>query len=113
RAGRADAVEAGEVAAGPRVHVLFLASRDVARARAEARDSRGVGEIPQRPQIGVRRVPVEEDDRRLREQAADEEIPHHPAGGREPEEPVAGPRVEVEAELLQMLEQDSTLAVDD
>ena len=65
------------------------------------------------PRSGCAGVAVVEDDRRLGEQAADEEVPHHPAGRREPEEPVAGPRVDVEVELLQVLEQDPALPVDD
>src|SRR5262249_18727638 len=113
RAGRADTVETREVAPGPRLHVRLLAGGDVARTRAEGRDAGRIGEIPERPEIRVRRIPVEEDDRRVREQAADEEVPHHPARGREPEKPVAGPRVEVQAQLLQVLEEDAALAVDD
>src|SRR5207248_1648735 len=109
----ADTVEAGEVATVAGLDSFFLARGDVARARAEARDPRGIGEIPQRAEVRVRRVAVEEDDRRLGEQRADEEVPHHPAGGREPEDAVAGARVEVEAELLEVLEQDPALAVDD
>ena len=44
---------------------------------------------------------------------ADEEVPHHPAGRREPEDAVAGLRVEVQVELLQLLEQDAAVALDD
>src|SRR5690349_4248448 len=96
-----------------RLHSGLLTRGDVARARAEARDPRRVREIPQRSEVRMRRVPVEEDDRGLREQSADEEVPHHPARRREPEEPVSLPRVEVQAELLEVLEQNAALAVDD
>ena len=89
------------------------AGGDVAGARAEARDAGSVGEIPQRPEIRVGRIAVEEDDRGVRQQRADQEVPHHPAGGREPEEPLAGLRVEVQVQLLQVLEEDPALAVDD
>ena len=58
-------------------------------------------------------VAVVEDDRGRREQHADEEVPHHPAGGREPEDAVAGLRVEVQVHLLEVLEQDAALPVDD
>src|SRR6202007_1250972 len=73
----------------------------------------GVCEIPQRAEVRVRGIAVEEDDGRLGEQRADEEVPHHPAGRREPEDAVARVRVEVETELLQVLEEDPALAVDD
>ena len=59
------------------------------------------------------RVAVEEDDRGVGEQDADEEVPHHPAGRREPEDPIALLGVEVEVHLLQVLEQDAAVAVDD
>src|SRR5207302_11464027 len=80
---------------------------------AEARDARRVGEIPERPEVGMRRVPIEEDDRSVGQEAAHEEVPHHPARRREPEDPVARLRVEVETELLEVLEEDAALAVDD
>ena len=61
----------------------------------------------------VRRVAVVEQDRRVGQQRADEEVPHHPAGGREPEDAVVGLRVGVQAELLEVLEEDPALPVDD
>jgi hypothetical protein len=59
------------------------------------------------------RAAVVEHDRRLGEQPGDEEVPHHPPGGGEPEDPVAGLGVDVEVELLEVLEQDPALPVDD
>ena len=56
---------------------------------------------------------VVEDDRGVGEQDADEEVPHHPAGRGEPEDAVAGLRVEVQVELLQLLQQDPAVALDD
>jgi hypothetical protein len=56
---------------------------------------------------------VIEDDRRVGEQDADEKVPHHPAGGREPEDAVARLGVEVEAQLLELLEQDAAVTLDD
>ncbi len=113
RAGRADAVEPGQVAPHARLHTLLPARGEVAGTRTEGGDAGGVGEIPERAEAGVGRVPVEEHDRGIRQQAADEEVPHHPAGRREPEQPVAGVGVEVEPELLQVLEQDAALSVHD
>ncbi len=59
------------------------------------------------------RAAVVEHDRRLRRQPADQEVPHHPTGGREPEEPVAGLGVDVQVELLERLEQDAAVPVHD
>jgi hypothetical protein len=56
---------------------------------------------------------VVQDDRRVGEQHSDEEVPHHPAGRREPEDAVAGLRVDVQVQLLEVLEQDPAVAVDD
>ncbi len=39
---------------------------------------------------------VVQHDRRAHQQAADEEVPHHPAGGGEPQEPVARPEIPVQ-----------------
>src|SRR6185437_16724864 len=71
RAGRADAVESREIATRAGLDSGLLAGGDVARARAERRDAGGVGEIPERAEVGMSRVPVEEDDRGVGEQAAD------------------------------------------
>ena len=46
--------------------------------------------LPERVQVGVGGVAVEQDGRGAEEQAADDVVPHHPAGGREPEQAVAG-----------------------
>ena len=51
---------------------------------------RALGEAPQHAQVRVRGAAVVEHDRRVGEQAADEEVPHHPAGRGEPEHAVAG-----------------------
>ena len=52
-----------------------------------------LGQPPQRAEVGVAGVAVEQHDRRADQQAADEQVPHHPAGGGEPEEAVAGAEV--------------------
>ena len=75
-----------------------------AGARAERGDAGLLGEVPQHAHVGVARVAVVEHDRRLGEQHADEEVPHHPAGRREPEDAVAGLRVEVQVVLLELLD---------
>ncbi len=45
--------------------------------------------------------------------APDKEVPHHPARRREPEQAIAGLRVDVQVQLLEVLDQDPALAVDD
>ena len=74
---------------------------------------RRLGEVPQHAHVRVAGAAVVEHDRRLGEQAADEEVPHHPARRREPEDAVALLRVDVQVELLEVLEQDPALALDD
>ena len=64
-------------------------------------------------QVGRAGVAVVEDDRGLARQRRDDEVPHHPAGGREPEQPVVGVQVDVEVHLLQHLDQDPAVAVHD
>ena len=56
---------------------------------------------------------VVQHDRGVAEQAADEEVPHHPAGRGEPEHAIAALQVEVQLALLQLLEQDAAVAVHD
>ena len=62
---------------------------------------------------GSRGAPVVEHDRGLGEQAAEQQVPHHPARRREPEQAVAGARVHVQVQRLQVLEQDAALPLDD
>ncbi len=93
-----------------RLRALLHAVRDERGARPEARDLRVRGELPEH--IG-RRCAVVQDDRRAGEQAADQEVPHHPARRREPEEAVVGGQVRVQVRLLQVLEQDPALPLHD
>ncbi len=112
-AGRADRLQGAEVAAGAGLDPRLHAGGDVGGAGPEHRHPGPLGEVPERAHVGMPGVAVVEDDRRLGEQAGDEEVPHHPAGRREPEEAVAGMGVDVEVQLLQVLEQDPALALDD
>ena len=45
-------------------------------------------------------------------QAGDQPVPHHPAAGREVEQPIAGTHVAVQLVLLEMLEQHPAVAMD-
>ena len=112
-AGRADGPEAAEVAAGAGLDPGLHAGGDVGGAGAEHRHPGALGEVPEHAHVGVAGAAVVEDDRGPGQQPGDEEVPHHPAGRREPEEAVAGVGVDVEVELLQVLEQDAALALDD
>ena len=72
-----------------------------------------LGQVPQHVQVGVAGAAVVEHDLGVGEQHAGQEVPHHPAGGGEPEHAVALLRVHVQEHLLQVLEQDAALAVHD
>ena len=113
RAGRADGAEALEAAARGRRHPGLHARRHVAGAGAEAAHLGLLGQVPEHVHVRVGGAAVIEHDRGGRQQHPDEEVPHHPAGGREPEDPVPLLRVQVQVELLQVLEQDPALAVHD
>ncbi len=63
------------------------------------------GQPPERVEVGPARVAVEQRRRSApTAEPGDEVVPHHPAGGGEPEEPVAGPQVVVQGERLEVLE---------
>ena len=114
RAGRADGAAGGERSrSGAGLDALLHAGGDVAGAGPEAGDPGALGEVPEHAHVGMAGAAVVEHDRGGGEQAGDEEVPHHPAGGREPEDAVAGLGVDVEVELLQVLEQDPAVALDD
>ena len=60
-------------------------AEQVTRCRSASRHSAS--------EVGVAGAAVVQHDRRADQQAADQEVPHHPAGGGEPEEAVAGAEV--------------------
>ena len=72
------------------------------------------GQPPQRVEVGLAGVAVEAATTVApTSRPGHEVVPHHPAGGGEPEEAVAGPEVVVQRERLQVLEEDAAVAVDD
>ncbi len=93
----------------PRLH----ARGDVAGAGAEGGDAGVLGELPQAVHRRPAGIAVVEHDRGRRQQAADEEVPHHPAGRREPEDAVARLRVDVQVLVLELLQQDPAVALHD
>ena len=82
-------------------------------AGAEQRHARLGREPPLRLEVRPERVAVEQHDGAAVQQHRDRDVPHRPGGGGEPQRPVAGADVEVQAEQPQVLEQDAAVAVDD
>ena len=112
RARRADCAQRFQVVVPARLDARLLAAREQAGADAHAGDLSVLIELPQHAQVGVGGTAVVEHDRGFAEQAADEEVPHHPAGRGEPEHAVVRAQVEVQA-LLQLLDQDPAVALHD
>lgn len=98
---------AGGVRAG------LAAGHDVGGGGAVQGGAGACGDLPLGVDGGVSGAAVVEDDRGAGEQAGDEEVPHHPACGRVPEEHVLGAEVAVQAELFEVFEEDAALGLDD
>ncbi|GBC87295.1 hypothetical protein HRbin12_01298 [bacterium HR12] len=113
RAGGADGPQAREVADLGRPDPGLHAGVEEGGAGAERGDAELGGEAPERGEVGVRGAPVVEHDARAEGEPAEEEVPHHPAGRREPEEALAGPDVVVERQGLQVLEEDPAVPLHD
>ena len=102
-----------EVVRPTRGEVRLAAGHQVGGARPEMGRAGRLGQGPEHVEVGVARAAVVEDRRPADQQRPDEEVPHHPAGRRVPEEPVAGADVEVEPDGLGVLDDDAAVAVDD
>ena len=85
----------------------------VAGAGAEEAHLRVLGHLPQHVRRRVSRAAVEQHRADAQQQRADQEIPHHPAGGGEEEHPVARPQVHVQALQLELFQQDPAVPVHD
>ena len=96
RAGGTDAAQPVRWRHDPRL----AARHQERRAHTEHVDVGVGGQLPQRAEVGVRGVAVEQHDGRADEQPRHEVVPHHPAGGGEPEEAVAGAEVVVQGRRL-------------
>lgn len=96
-----------------RVDLRLAAGHHVRGGRAEEGRSRAFGDTPLGARVRIAGAAVVQHDRGAREQAGDEEVPHHPAGGRVPEEAVLGPQVAVQAELLEVFDEDAALGLHD
>ena len=84
----------------PRLQAGLAARVDEFRRGAEQGDLRVVGIVEQRVAVRIEGRAVVEHDRRFGGQRADNPVPHHPAAGGEPEDPVSRLHVGVQAMLL-------------
>ncbi len=112
-AGGAHAPQRPQVGDGPWHHTSLPAAHQERRAHPEVRRPRHLGQPPQRRQVGISRIAIEQHDGRSDQQARHQQVPHHPARRGEPEEPVARPKVGVQRQRLEVLEQDAAVAMDD
>ena len=83
---------------------LAAASMNLAEVPKTATRSRSA-RSKSTPGVRMERRAVVEHQRRIRCEPRHQPVPHHPAGGREVEEPVAGLQVDVQEMLLAVLEQ--------
>lgn len=94
-------------------HAALGAGRGVRRAHAQHGGSRPGRHLPQRVGAAVRGAAVVEHGRATVQQAADQEVPGHPARRAVQQERVVRPQVQAQAEGLQVLEHAASVAVDD
>ena len=112
RAGGGELADAGEVELA-QVEAALPAPHQHRWNRAHQGRPELLGEPPLGRVVGIHRVPVEHHDRRPKEQGGDERVPHHPGGGGEPHQAVAGLEIPAEPVVLIGLDQDPAVAVDD
>src|SRR4051794_30329268 len=98
---------------GGRLKARLLYRIDVLGRRAEDRHLLFGREVEERTLTRVEWRSVIEEQRRPRGEPADEPVPHHPAAGREIEEPVLALEIAVEQMLAQVLEEDAARAMHD
>ena len=113
RPGGADRAERRQVELLPGFHAFLRQGLQVLCAGPEDGHGLIASEAPQHGGIGMKRVPVVEEEGGAGGEAADEPVPHHPAAGREVENSRIAGDVRVEPELFDVLEERSARAVDD
>ena len=106
RAGRAELPDAAEVELPAGLDALLAAGHHERRADAHQRRAGLLGQAPLLAQVRVQRVAVDGSRSAARQQRRHERVPHHPGGGGEPQQPVAGLQVPAQAEVLQVLDED-------
>ncbi len=97
----------------PGLQFLLGAAEEIACARAEQRDVVVGDDLPHAVGLRIGRAAVVEHHRRADQQTGDQQVPHHPAGGRVPAEALAGFEVGVQAQVLEVLEHHAAVAVHD
>ena len=104
---------ADEIHRAHRRERALLRGGDELRAGAEDREPLLRRHAPQRAGVRMERRAFIEHERRAGGERAHEPVPHHPAAGREVEEPVAAAHVRVQQVLFLMLQQRAARAVHD
>ncbi len=113
RTGGADGAYRGEVGDFPGDDARAFTRGQKTWARSQAGDADSFGEPPQGAQVGKFRAAVEQNHGRSGQQAGHEHVPHHPAGVRHPQKAVVGAQIEMEYQRLEVLQEDSAMALHD
>jgi len=113
RAGEAERADAAEVEVVPEPQAGLAAGHEEGRTDPHEGGPGLLGQPPLEREVRPHRVAVDHHDRGAREQRGDERVPHHPGGGREPQQAPAGLEVPAQADALEVLDQLAAMAVDD
>ena len=113
RAGGKQRAQRGQVVARPGLQSNLVDGGDVPGTHAEHGDAFPFRNVPQRARTGVKGGAVVKHHGAPARQCADQPVPHHPAAGREEEEPVVAGKAHVQPVFLQVLEQRAADAVHD
>src|SRR5664280_1249784 len=111
RPGRTDRSKVAQALVAARLHPGLHTGGDKGRTGAEEGDPGLLGQPPEGTEVGMAGVAVVQNQGGTEQQSRGEEVPHHPAGRAEPEEPVVWAEVAVQGECLVVLEQDAAVAV--
>ena len=98
---------------GGRPEAFLHAGQQVRRAGAGVGHARLRGQPPERAGVRVHGAAVVEHHGGADEQAADQVVPHHPAGRGVPEERVRAGQILMQGERLEVLQDDAAMAVHD
>src|SRR5713226_69044 len=104
KAGRANSKQFAQVVCLARFYTCLHAGGDEPCTGAKEGHTAVLGKFPERADIRVGRAAIVEQDSSTDEQAACEEVPHHPAGRGEPEEFIRRFQIKVEGKTLEVFE---------
>ena len=113
RPGRAHPAQRGQVVVAVRRDAGLGAGQQVRRPHAEVADPVVLSELPQRVGAGIGGAAVVGHHGRPDQQAAGQEVPHHPAGRGVPEEHVLRTQVQVQGQRLEVFQHDPAVPVHD